>query len=411
RLPADSGAHLARMRLLAPRARAPRGREPRLRIPGHDLVKTRLIAGGIVLALAIGAVVWWNVTFVRVPAKVWVGSSGEARLRLFLAAERFAERMGLEAKELRSLPDVDALAPGGVLLLPRRRQGLDAPRMDRILAWVQGGGHLIAEAEAQGVPDPLLDLLAVRRIDAPWVANPLTATFAGGAALKVALRSRLALEPPTGRLLVRAASGDAIRLASFSRGRGVVTVTASLDFARNLQIGEQDHAEFLWRLMQATPATHLAVYSRPARLSLWGFLAENAAAVLAAGAALLAAWLWRIAPRFGPVAPGAPPAARPPARERPLLLGARPARAPADLRARRGAAAGAARAAGVRRRAAAGACRAPRGARRRRGRRGATIARRRRRHPRRRLHPGHADRAACARRAREGKPMKSRGNR
>ena len=273
-------------------------------------MKTRLIAGGIVLALAIGAVVWWNVTFVRVPAKVWVGASGEARLRLFLAAERFAERMGLEAKELRSLPDVDALAPGGVLLLPRRRQGLDAPRMDRILAWVQGGGHLIAEAEAQGVPDPLLDLLAVRRIDAPWVANPLTATFAGGAALKVALRSRLALEPPTGRLLVRAASGDAIRLASFSRGRGVVTVTASLDFARNLQIGEQDHAEFLWRLMQATPATHLAVYSRPARLSLWGFLAENAAAVLAAGAALLAAWLWRIAPRFGPVAPDAPPARR-----------------------------------------------------------------------------------------------------
>jgi hypothetical protein len=273
-------------------------------------MKTRIIVGGVVLALAIGAVVWWNVTFVRVPAKVWVGPSGEARLREFLAAERFAERMGLSAKELRSLPDVDALAPGGVLLLPSHRQLLDAPRMDRILAWVQGGGHLIAEAEAQGVSDPLLDLLGVRRSDAPWVADPLAVTFADGGALKVVLRSRLALEPPTGRLLVRAASGDSIRLASFGRGRGVVTVAASLDFARNLGVGEHDHPEFLWRLLQATPATHLAVYWRPQRLSLWGFLTENAAAVLAAGGALLAVWLWRIAPRFGPVAPDAPPARR-----------------------------------------------------------------------------------------------------
>ena len=271
-------------------------------------MKTRLIVGGALLALAIGAVVWWNMTFVRVPAKVWVGPSGEARLRQFLAAERFAERMGLPAKELRALPDIDALAPGGVLLMPTRRQALDAQRMDRILTWVQNGGHLIAEAEAHGISDPLFDLLAVRRIDATWVGDPLTVPIAGG--LKVALRSRLGLEPPTGRLLVRAASGESVRLASFGRGRGVVTVTSSLDFARNPQIGELDHAEFFWRLARLTPATHLAVYWRPVRLSLWGFLTEHALAALAASLALLAMWLWHIAPRFGPVAPDAPPVRR-----------------------------------------------------------------------------------------------------
>jgi len=273
-------------------------------------MKTRLIIGAVVLALVVGGVVWWKATFVRMPAKTWVGATGEARLRPYLAAERFAERMGLRAKELRSLPDLDALAPAGVLLVPARRQGLDSIRLDRMLAWVQNGGHLIAEAEEIGVTDPLFERLAVRRSQAAWAGNALTAAFADGTALKVGLRSRIGLEPPTSRLLLRVASGDSVRLASFSRGRGVVTVASRLDFASNLHIGEPDHAEFLWRLMQLTPATHLAVVWQPQRLSLWGFLKENAAAVLAAGAALLAFWLWRIAPRFGPVAPDAPLARR-----------------------------------------------------------------------------------------------------
>ncbi len=225
-----------------------------------------LVPIGIAAALAAG-VLWFYANFERVPAKVWVGPSGEARLRQFLAAERFAERMGLRTKELRSLPEIDALAPGGVLLLPNPA--------------------------------------------AAALSSPLAIESAGGArSFKVALHGRLALEPPTGRLQLRAAGGEGIRLASFTRGKGLVTVATSLDFARNGLIGEADHAEFLWFLMQSTPAAELKVYMRPVRLSLWGFLMEHAVAALAAGALLLAAWLWRIAPRFGPVAPDAPPARR-----------------------------------------------------------------------------------------------------
>jgi len=263
----------------------------------------------VLLALAGGAVWWWNATFVRVPAKVWVGASGEARLRPFLAAERFAERMGLSKKELRSLPDLDALAGGGVLLLPNQRQSLDRQRVERLLAWVQAGGHLVAEAESLGVADPVLDQLAVRRSEAP-LGKSLAVAFTDGATLKVSLRPGMAIEPPTSRLLLRAADGNSLRLATFVRGGGVVTVTTSLDFARNQQIGAPDHAEFLWRLMEATPAKHIAVYYQPVRLSLWSFLTEHALAALAAGVALLVAWLWRIAPRFGPVAPDAPPVRR-----------------------------------------------------------------------------------------------------
>jgi len=53
---------------------------------------------GVLLALLLG---WYLSGFERVTVKQHVGYSGEARLRPFLAAERFAERMGLATRELR----------------------------------------------------------------------------------------------------------------------------------------------------------------------------------------------------------------------------------------------------------------------------------------------------------------------
>ena len=266
-----------------------------------------LIAALLVTVLAAGAAGFLT-SFERVPLKQQVGASGEARLRHFLAAERFAERMGLPAKELRSLPELDALDAGAVLVLPNRRQALEARRLAQILAWVERGGHLIAEAELVGVTDPLFDALGVRR-NAGAPAKEIEVQLADRK-LKVSMHDGLALDPGSSSLRLRAATRDAVKLASFARGKGMVTVASSLHFARNGLIGREDNAEFLWQLLQLTPASALEVYFRPERLSLWGFLVEHAAPVLAAGAAALALWLWRIAPRFGPVAPDAPPARR-----------------------------------------------------------------------------------------------------
>ncbi len=274
-------------------------------------MKRRLIIAGVLIALVAGFVFWFRATFELVPGKSYVGASGEARLRPFLAAERFAERMGYAVSELRSLPEVDALKAGGVLLLPARRQTLDTPRIDRILIWVQAGGHLVVEAEREGVPDPLLDLLAVRRVKAPVAPAPLRVESPDArASYNVVMRPAFGLEAPGGKQVLRAVSDDKLRLVSFARGRGLVTVATSLDFARNLEIGEADHAAFVWHLLSSAPTRELRVYMRPQRLSLWGFLKDNAAPALIALAALLVAWLWRTAPRFGPVAPDAPPARR-----------------------------------------------------------------------------------------------------
>jgi hypothetical protein len=264
-----------------------------------------LLIGGI--ALAALAVVWWRATFERVPVKEWVGASGEARMRQFLAAERFAERMGWKATEARSLPALDTLPARGALILPNRRQALTAERLTELVRWAERGGHLIAEAEFLGVPDPLLDMLEVQRQSAPPVKPLVVELPETGRRLTVAMLSGMKLVATAGAD-VRLRAGE--QLVSFARGRGVVTVAATLGFARNRAIGDNDHAEMVWHLLELTPGRELVVYWSPMRLSLWGFLKDNAAPAVAAAALLLALWLWSIVPRFGPVAPDPPPGRR-----------------------------------------------------------------------------------------------------
>ena len=269
-------------------------------------MRTRLLlVGGVVILIAL-AVVWFRNNFEKVPIKEWVGASGEAQRRPFLAAARLAERMGWRATELRSVPQLDTLPTGGVLLMPNRRQALTAERMAELLRWAERGGHLIAEAEFMGVPDPLFDQLGVKRTEGPMLSKAVLMERPDGA------RPLSIVMPGTVKL---AAAGDARlrvgdQVLSFGRGRGAVTVVSTLQFARNRSIGTSDHAEFLWHLFRQTPARELAVYWAPGRLSLWTFLKANAAPALAACGLLLALWLWSIMPRFGPVAPDAPPGRR-----------------------------------------------------------------------------------------------------
>jgi len=274
-------------------------------------VKGRILVLAGIAALVALFVVWFRANYERVPAKEWVGASGEARLRHFLAAERLAQRMGWNARELRSLPELDALPAGGVLLVPGRRQALDAGRMAEILRWVERGGHLIAEAELLGVPDPLLDLLGVARARANPTGKPLRIEIPWtGRMLSASLYDGMVLDASAKDIRLLAGLPQAARLASFGHGRGAVSVATSLQFARNRAIGSEDHAELLWHLLSLTPGRELLVYFRPERLSLWGFLTEHALAALAATALVLALWLWSIMPRFGPVAPDAPPGRR-----------------------------------------------------------------------------------------------------
>jgi len=285
-------------------------------------MKGRGLVPILVAVVAALAVVWFLATHDRVTSEDWVGASGDARLRQFLAAQLLAERMGAKVTEVRSLPELDTLPPGGTLLIPNRRQELHSTKLAEIVRWVERGGHLIVEAEFLGVPDPLLEQLGVGRSQAEVVAKPLVVELPGSRR-KLTVYFADAMQLSASQAEVRLRIGT--KLVTFARGRGLVSAATSLRFARNpgyddhfakrarrpaRSIGGLDHAELFWHLVSLTPGRELQVYFRPERLSLWGFLKEHAAPALAAGGALLALWLWSIVPRFGPVAPDAPPGRR-----------------------------------------------------------------------------------------------------
>jgi len=267
----------------------------------------------IAFTAAIGlGTVWFLLNFEQVPTREWVGMSGEARRNPYLALERLAERMGMPAHEVRSLAELGQLPPRGVLLLPQPRVELARRERERLLDWAANGGHLVIEAEPARASDPLLDALEVRRkaVRTSGPRKPVEIAWPGAARpLRAELPAWLVLEAKAPRIAEGNKEGPV--LVQLAHDKGLVTVINDFAFLQNGAIGTLDHAELGWRIVSADgPASVLLVFNNPEQLSLARWLRANAPAVIGAAAALLALWLWRVAPRFGPIAPDAERARR-----------------------------------------------------------------------------------------------------
>lgn len=267
----------------------------------------------LVVVLGLSGTAWFLANFERTTEKVRVGFQGKARTDRSLAAQRLLQRMGMHAQAVKALPELRALPPSATLVLPQARWAIAPPLRAELLRWVEQGGHLIVEAEPVHEPDPLLDALGVKRsaIEVPESEEDLGGLRAAWETVKIALPDD---RPPVNVHMSQSLSVDAeTALASFGgdyattlllieRGRGLVTVANDLAGITNELIGEHDHAEFLWRLVQLQPeGREVLFFDNPQALSLAGWLRAHAWPALSAGTALLLLWLWRVAPRFGPV--------------------------------------------------------------------------------------------------------------
>jgi hypothetical protein len=297
----------------------------------RELLRSRALALALGGAL-LGAAAWWfSQNFGFTERDEYVGLSGEARVNPYFAAKLLLERMGLRVQQKVDMARPETLADGATLVLAARRDDIDPPTLDALLAWVERGGHLIVGVETVDEHDPLLPAIRVQAYwpqvdeprDEPAAARPPAA--AGGeqparqsstdTLEEVVLENGRALRmrPVRGPLLADLQedsiwshdTDEGARILAVAWGEGRITLFSTLRPFDNTRIGALDHAELLWQIVAPArgPELYLVRHLETASLPRW--LLQHAPLALAAAAVFIALWLWRVMLRFGPLVPAA----------------------------------------------------------------------------------------------------------
>lgn len=274
----------------------------------------------IILALVgvlLGLGGWWfSQNWGFGPQRVWVGYSGEARVNPYFAARLLLERLGFKVEQKADLRKLGALPPAATVILAADRSDLDPPGARSLLSWVErDGGHLIIGVERELPRDVLLQQI---NVEARWQTSdeedepPARGIDRVPMPDGVDLRADLLPSPVLVDLdedadAWRFSSRGGVRILQFAWGEGDITVFSTLRPFNNRQIGRLDHAELLAQITDAAQPGELFLIRHLESPSLIGWLAQNAPAVLAALGVFLLMWLWRVIPRFGPLAPSPAP--------------------------------------------------------------------------------------------------------
>ncbi|MDR0736416.1 MAG: DUF4350 domain-containing protein [Zoogloeaceae bacterium] len=275
-----------------------------------------IVGGCVCVALA----VYLFANLERVSIEKRGRMSLEARRNPQLATERFFHRMGRETARIESPVALDALPEGGVLVLAGRRASLmNEARAQRILDWVARGGYLIVEHDrGLAEKDPLLLPFGVTNDDDTTEEKPDIIRRERGASslstfIEVGLPGNDQRYRLTSWLFRKMSSGEIPPLwqvegqygnamLHYAWGRGNVTLVGNLMFLNNGELGNFDHAEFFWALLQRyQPEGVIHLAARMEYQTLWQWLSTTAWRTLPSAAILILIWLFCVMPRFGGV--------------------------------------------------------------------------------------------------------------
>ena len=268
------------------------------------------------------------------------GYRGEARLNPYLAAEKYLNKQGYEAKSSRVWPEnKDGLKMIVVPLSFMKTKGIAM----RILEWVEEGGTLVVtmsggeagrndftsnesggdglffieeedEEEATGeafflerlrVTTTFTDwsgLWAVDEVEAdghlrrPWHLSRLEEDYGG---YQLEFEGEMGLQTSFGRPWELERDGTARIVESFYGGGSVIMLGHARPF-RNPYLARADHAEFLEMLVDYGGSGSV-VFLYGAGDSFFAMLWSRGWRFVVAGLVLLLLWLWMRIPRFGPV--------------------------------------------------------------------------------------------------------------
>ncbi len=306
--------------------------------------RLRTIAIAVMAAASAGGL--FLACFERKTDEVEIGRSQEALGNRYLALGRTLERMGHETVTLGGPSELlERLPPSdGTLFLPIHRRTLTREHNQRLLDWVEAGGHLIAVTYAlwddpEREPDDLLDRFGFKqyqhRADDGPLAKPLAPdktgeleTDPGGdeprgeqedsrwevaeahwpgvnEPLQVAFDPNFYWEAADWGQPVWRITGDlGTHLLTIAHGAGRITAATDDYFLSNDFAGDLDHAELAVRLarMGGRSGPVWIVFSEEWP-GLWSQARKYATPVMLSLALLIAAWLWRASLRFGPLRP------------------------------------------------------------------------------------------------------------
>lgn len=308
----------------------------------------RRIAGGLVLAALVVGV--FLATCEKEEVELPRGYVGAAAQNHYLAAERLLTRMGMPAKSFGDVGVLASLPPEtGTLIIPTARRSLDARTSQRLLEWVERGGHLVVATwelwdDPKRNPDPILDAVGVRQFlngssesppgeGAPEAPQPQPAPETPGdgteeddeplpaevdfpdreTPLQVSFDPQFRLElddRASEAVILEIGDGAGTHWVTLRHGKGLITGLTDDYFMTQPRIGELDHAELVYRMSRLGghrgPVWFVYGDQRP---SMFQLVRRHGWMVAASALVLLALWLWSASRRFGPIA-AEPPTAR-----------------------------------------------------------------------------------------------------
>lgn len=257
------------------------------------------------LALAVAALFFVSCEYETVVEEV--GYKGRARVNPWLAAERFAEKLGWKTTS-----ETRWSAPGfheAMWFVPAAVINTEA-YVRQLAEWTRNGGHLVIlcdratsyddwrnpDGTRTEIPEQIGNWLRKQDIEvsSERKERPGEVEFAGGKFRPGGSVLRMVRD-------MRSPEGVTRAIISHEVGAGRLTVVGDAGIFRNRWISDGENAELFAEILAATPGDGVIRFVRGNAATLWTMVWRHLRAPLIALVVLVLIWLWRNLPRFGPV--------------------------------------------------------------------------------------------------------------
>jgi hypothetical protein len=252
------------------------------------------------------------------------GLKGEARTNSLYAHRLFLKRMGIPAEKQNNANSFKQQPSSqSVIFLYTPRTTLSEEQTSRLLDWVKRGGHLITTLDKTENDNPLLDELGIIQEDQVYLDdtdadNPAIKSKTDGVIQQASWNIKLSnidktlnIQPDFFKPLSTEYDDELINLngkafiINATLDEGLVTIVSDMEFLEYEGLGDLDHAEFFYALINYHhdhPETVWLINNGSAS-SLFTLIWQNAHLLIITLSLILLALFFFLKQRFGPTIP------------------------------------------------------------------------------------------------------------